>query len=473
MPRIPIADIPNAPKVSPGPVPMEVPHMRADLSRATRSLMTPTLELDAFSGEAKGIAHLGEAGPKVAAVLEDARQRKQEFQDAVSLALYDKRMREAYARYKESLPGQPESAYLAGWQKAQAQEREAALKDIAVSERGRAGLSRYDADFSRRTAGEMVTLASHTAVERGTGEILAQAHRSFARGHDEDAYAISERLVELGAFTREQSDTQIAAWKETRRMEFLTSAMERLPREFAQELRSMVQTGKSEPLQDAVRKPEEARQWLNKAERHWRETQSATRQEVFGSIVAQKLTRADQIVAAGRGHLDEADLQAARQAQGNYGRPLDYTTYGRLRLATLAYDATADADGSGLAALDREIVAHVRGDEAAFLLKQAREPASTNRRRLAGFFQKVESYARTGRLGETGRDAEGRILDPQKAQLAGQKAELLRLNIEHFLQKNPDLPAPELTRQFREIVKSSGLLRSSVQIYETRNSASR
>lgn len=261
--------------------------MRADLSRATRSLMTPTLELDAFSGEAKGIAHLGEAGPKVAAVLEDARQRKQEFQDAVSLALYDKRMREAYARYKESLPGQPESAYLAGWQKAQAQEREAALKDIAVSERGRAGLSRYDADFSRRTAGEMVTLASHTAVERGTGEILAQAHRSFARGHDEDAYAISERLVELGAFTREQSDAQIAAWKETRRMEFLTSAMERLPREFAQELRSMVQTGKSEPLQDAVRNPEEARQWLNKAERHWRETQSATRQEVFGSIVAQ------------------------------------------------------------------------------------------------------------------------------------------------------------------------------------------
>lgn len=428
--------------------------------------MTPTLELDAFSGEAKGaeavargLANLGESAPKVAAVMADARQRKQAFQDDVSLAQYDRRMGEAYARYKESLPGRPEGDYLAGWQAAQAKEREAVLKDLTVSERGRAGLARYDADFSRRTAVDLVGLASHTMVRRGTDEILAQAERLFASGEDDAAYALCDGLERQGAFTTDQKMAQFAKWNETRRTEFLGARMTHQPREFMQNLGEYIATGHSKDLLESVRDRDEAQGWLQKTRQHFRGVQSTTRREVFGAIGEEKLTRESEV--DGGGNLDEEDLVAARKGLAIQHTPVDFPIYGRLRLAALAYDAAADTDGSGLAALDREIVAGVPGPQAARLLQQAREPDSPARRRQAALFRKVESHATSGHLGETGRDAEGTIVDAPKARNVAMKAEALRLDLEHFLQKNPDAPATKVD-QFLEDQLIVGGLRSSV-----------
>lgn len=322
------------------------------------------------------------------------------------------------------------------------------------SERGRAGLARYDADFSRRTAVDLVGLASHTMVRRGTDEILAQAERLFASGQDDAAYALCDGLERQGAFTTDQKMAQFAKWKETRRTEFLGARMTHQPREFMQNLDEYIATGHSKDLLESVRDRDEAQGWLQKTRQHFRGVQSTTRREVFAAIGEEKLTRESEV--DGGGNLDEEDLVAARKGLAIQHTPVDYPVYGRLRLAALAYDAAADTDGSGLAALDREIVAGVPGPQAARLLQQAREPDSPARRRQAALFRKVESHATSGHLGETGRDAEGTIVDAPKARNVAMKAEALRLDLEHFLQKNPEVSPREINDFLREQMKTMG-----------------
>lgn len=475
MPRIPLADIPNAPSLGPGPIAAGIPQVNTDLSGAARSLMTPTMQLDAFSGEAQGLQGLaqglsrfGESGQRVADILHDASQRKQAFQDDVSFAQYDNRLSGAYARYKESLPGRPEAEYLSGWQQTLAKEREIARKDLALSPQGRARLDEHDTRFVRQTSRDLISAASHRSIERGTGEITAQAQRFFDAGRDEDAYATYGRLVDLGAITREQYDRQIRQWRDLRTDESLTSFMHQQPRAFIHAARSFEETGKNPLLDGLITEPEVAQVWRRKAEKHWRGVQDVTRQSVFGAISGEKITREDLIADSDMANLDTDDLDAIRLGLANRGGPLDHVIYGQLQLAAVRYDSAADPDGSRLAALDRQIVTHISGPQAATLLQQARSPMTPVRRQQGSLLEKMDIYARTGILGDSGRDPQENIVNMQKAQNVAMKVEALRLDMERFMQKNPEASARRVDEYFNDLTAGMGALMEGSKVFRQR-----
>lgn len=214
MPRIPLADIPNAPApVQQGPG--NIGSLgQVNLAGIGRQYQRSLLQQGSFDGPAKGLQAIGQAGGEIAGMLGKIAQAKAEAEADTAAIEAGNRMQVEFADYTSKLtPSTPTDEFVSGWQFRFSQVKQEVLGDQKLSPLARQKIERSALKLEGESIANLTTAANREVFKRslnaheqlfeqaksrgdwaGAGEVIRVA-RGKGLYSDETANAMAEGVA--------------------------------------------------------------------------------------------------------------------------------------------------------------------------------------------------------------------------------------------------------------------------------------
>lgn len=208
MARIPIAQIPNAPQLA-QPVVTPTGAPRVSLMAAAQKLQQESMPLDSFSGAAKGLEALGEAGQRVSAVLQDFSMRMSQANDVAATSEAEMLLSDKYG----SLQAEMEKTSVDQWPelvKVRLPEWKKEIDDIPMSSGARTSLERYYRQFADGLTVDVRTRANTAVIQKGRQTLMANVDRRIGEQDHVGARKVLQTGVDAGLLAGTEAQVKSA-----------------------------------------------------------------------------------------------------------------------------------------------------------------------------------------------------------------------------------------------------------------------
>jgi len=471
---IPLAQIPNAPRLAPDPAMTRVPNARTDLSGAARNLMTPQLQQGSFDGAARGagaigdsIGRMGAVGARIGAVFSDIQARKIRQQDSVNLAIRNRKVSERFAKFETETRGMSEDEWVPKWNEVMSKFGPEVEGDLKFSDEGLRRLEVDKQQFMAQTNTRLIGAANRSAVERGNGELLGRAQTEFEAGNEDTAATIYADMVVTGAMTQNQVDRRWEGHILTRDKNQRAAMMIDNPVLYASDLKSMrdgdaLDEGQVSFMEQHFSGPEGPTRLLQaegEAARYARGIQVDKSNEILNKIIEGDVTTEDEVREQGEGLMDSITIDrlvTVLESDPQY----DSEKVSTLRTEIATYLAKDDRDLSGYASLQQRIGTEVPKGLQGPLNSELYTSYSRNRdgksspqtTRLKGeAFQFIDKLANSGVYGDTGLgtkgETKGKVVDAEQSAKAWGQVESVKEDMAQWFSDNPNATAKEASEK--------------------------
>lgn len=448
MPAIRLADIPNAGPQALGPSNIgigapSVPRFAINpqtsqltgaaaldpnaLAGVAKQMQQETYNLNAFSGEAAGLANMGDAFGDVATVGFRFSRQMQDAKDTADLARAETVMRAAFEKQQNEQLNTPVEKWQERWSANQEQAKKA-LGEIGLSNNAWGSLAPAWERWSTMGGLQIENQANKQRIEGYKQDIEANALMKIADDDIEGAMGIYNKAVSDGILSESQGnlaksrlqDNYIRKTKEQQR-EKITSEILTDPRR-AKEILTKAKNGEATEFGELD--PSRVKLHLYEADRQIRATDSENWNSLVEKIQNGDIASKDQLKQEAEGmKIDPAKYKRLENAIAA-NIPFDPKAAAELKTKVAGYDFNNDPDDSNFYALDTEIASRLPKDHAQRLREELKsswkkgfDGSSKSPRDVwkSDFLQGVERLGKSGLLGDAGLDKDGKtIVDQSK-----------------------------------------------------------
>lgn len=249
MANIPLAQIPNAPQTGNMAVPVPVGAIR------TPNVATmPVLGQNVFSGAERGLAGLAQGGADIASAAmqgmrfaADFSDKMQKANDDFNMATADRLWSEARADHSTEVSTMTPDKYSTVWQEKYLPKLQNQLKEMPMSQTGRARLDAWQQGQIGNSYAAITTGANKEFLNRGRTEVVNAAERAVAEGRAEDAYGQIGRGVANGYLSPEEADAYMLKFEQQAKWETVEQKVSMDPHTAAFDLQQAVDSNKEHP----------------------------------------------------------------------------------------------------------------------------------------------------------------------------------------------------------------------------------
>jgi hypothetical protein len=467
MPGIPIAEIPNAPRID-GPYLIRDGQPRTtDISATTKSLLTPTMDVHAYdgAGEAmqsigKGLQNLGDTGVKVASVLSHWQATKQNSADVIASNQRDAVRADFMAKTNgemASIPADKRPAYF----QSKLPELQKTLAAIPVSARRMDQEAATQNQWEKQNYAAIYTHSTNQTIEQGKQTGLDNYYRKLSTGDVNGAFHGLDEMKSAYLLSDAQYQDQIEKGHAFVQKQHATQYLAQNPRGMLSEIDQSLKTGQPIP----------GFNWTDQEKRSYRQqAQSAiTQREVDTSYQAQQavlkgdLSDERSIRQATAGELPESRV-ASLVKLANNDPSYDPASLTKLKTAVRGFVPGSDRDKAKYDSLQTQIENTVPkamqpalSDELykAWQTRGQNDSTSQTRQQQAMYFHRIDSLAQNGLLSGTGPNDQANSAD--NAHLVGMKSEFMKSEIERFMKSNPDAKPGEIKDRLKSLLQDNGI----------------
>jgi hypothetical protein len=207
MPRIPLADIPNAPApVQQGPG--NIGSLgQVNLAPLGRQYQRSLLQQGSFDGPAKGLQALGQAGGEIAGMLGKIAQAKAEAEADTAAIEAGNRMQVEFADYTSRLtPSTPTDEFVSGWQSRFSQVKQEVLGDQKLSPLARQKIERSALKLEGESIANLTTAANREVFKRSMNAHEQILEQKKSRGDWAGAGEVVAELDRKGLISRDTAN---------------------------------------------------------------------------------------------------------------------------------------------------------------------------------------------------------------------------------------------------------------------------
>ena len=207
MPRIPLADIPNAPApVQQGPG--NIGSLgQVNLAGIGRQYQRSLLQQGSFDGPAKGLQALGQAGGEIAKMLGRISEAKMEAEADTAAIEAGNRMQVEFADYTSKLtPSTPTDEFVSGWQSRFSQVKQELLGDQKLSPLARQKIERSALKLEGESIANLTTAANREVFKRSLNAHEQLFEQAKSRGDWAGAGEVIRVAREKGLYSDETAN---------------------------------------------------------------------------------------------------------------------------------------------------------------------------------------------------------------------------------------------------------------------------
>lgn len=425
MPAIRLADIPNAPSL---PTPSGGAGITAaSVARGSNSMLDQTLELDAFSQEARAMGRFAESIGGLGEVAQKWGQKFAEAKDTADLARAETILQSAWEKQQTDQIGKPVEQWGQIWNQNQ-NEAKRQLGEIRFSNNAAEKINPY---FERWSALSTVRIDGQAKKQEIAGfrqNIEANAISKVATDDFEGAFSVLDDSAKKGIHTPEEVtlfksrlvDNIQRKAKEQQR-EKITSEILTDPRR-AKEILTKAKNGEATEFGELD--PSRIKLHLYEADRQIRATDSENWNSLVEKIQNGDIASKDQLKQEADGmKIDPAKYKRLESAI-SANIPFNPQAAAELKSKVAGYDFNNDPDDTIFQTLSSEIASRLPKDHAQRLHKELESswrkafdgtPKSPREVYRSDFLQGIHRIGESGLLGETGLDKDGKtIVDQSK-----------------------------------------------------------
>lgn len=471
MPRIPLADIPNAPQGANAPL-TQYPDFRVNYSGIADSLKQKGLSAEPFLADAGGLGAIGRAVEQVGGIANQFAMQKLEAQNVIDVAKAENLMSDYSAKKQAEMetlpPDQWDSHFSEGLPELQKQ-----IDDLGVSPRAAEAISANYTRWAGKTRANIGFDAVKTSIENGRQEVKVAMDRAFKTGDMEQYVRLGENAVKTGLMLNSEVEHGKFELEQAQKNESLQTAVLNNPFELQNEMDAAIKSGTGETESFGKLRAPELKKWLYAARSEARNQQIETRQDISNGIYSGSITDEAQIREMANptkpdgtkiNILPEKEVNAltkllTREVQFN---PEIAT---KLKTDVMGYDADQDKDMSKFHEIDSAIENTLPKAEAS-ALKSALfqtwqhtirdgKPKDKQQAFEADLLKQFDTLGDQGMLGKTGVDPKTKkIIDEQAHMQTWSNVETKKEQMRQWLKDNRDATPEQARQQFMDIVGS-------------------
>lgn len=420
MPTIRLADIPNAPG------PSELAGITPNsVVRGSRSVLDQTLELDAFSQEARAAGRFADAVQGIGNVALQWSQKFAEAKDTADLARADTIMRSVWEKQQnEQLELAPEE-----WNKAWSRNLEDAkrqLGEIRLSNNANQRLAPSFEKWSQISGIQIAGQAKKQEINGFRSSMEANAYKKLANNDFEGAFAVMDESAKKGIHSPEE----VTLWKsklyddqirnaQKLQDEKITSEILADPRR-AKEILTKAKDG--EQTEFGQLDPSRIKLRLYEADRQIRATDAENWNSLVEKIRAGEIASKEQLEKESKGMgLDPSKYKRLENAIVS-NISFDPKAAADLKTRVAKFDFSTDPTDAKFYELKAEIASRLPKDHAQLLneeldsgWKKAFDGTPKSPREIwrSDFIEGIKRIGSSGLLGETGLDQDGKTIVDQ------------------------------------------------------------
>jgi len=438
MPAIRLADIPNAGPQSAGVSSNILAPQAAQLGsaatvstrpldNAARSMLTQTLELDAFSQEARAAGRFAEAIGGLGDVAQKWGQKFAEAKDASDISKAEMVLQSSWEKQQNEQLGTPVEKWGELWSRNQ-EEAKRQLGEIKFSNNAAEKINPYFDRWSTLSTIKMDGLAKKQEINGFRSTMESNAYKKIATGDYEGAFLVMDESAKKGLHTPEE----VTVWKSKlfddqiryarqQQKENITMSITADPRGTIEKLD---RAAKGEKTDFGDLQPTQVAYYKNLATRQDRSNQAENWNSLVEKIQNGDIASKDQLKKEADGmRIDPAKynrLENAIAATISF----DPKVAGDLKAKVAGFDFSSDKNDKNFYELKNEIVSRLPKDHAQLLVGELDSgwkksldgtPKSPREVYRSDFIQGIKRIGESGLLGDTGLDKDGKtIVDQSK-----------------------------------------------------------
>lgn len=496
MPAIRLADIPNAGPQALGPsgnlLSPSAPQLTGAsaldpnaLAGVAKQMQQETYNLNAFSGEAAGLANMGDAFGDVATVGFRFSRQMQDAKDTADLARAETVMRSAFEKQQNEQLNTPVEKWQERWSANQEQAKKA-LGEIGLSNNAWGSLAPAWERWSTMGGLQIEGQANKQRIEGYRKDIEANALMKVSDEDYEGAFGIYDKAVQDGIFSKDEGnlakarlqDNIVRKAKEQQR-EKITSEILTDPYR-AKEILTKAKNGEATEFGELD--PSRVKLHLYEADRQIRATDSENWNSLVEKIQNGDIASKDQLKQEADGmKIDPAKYKRLESAI-SANIPFNPQAAAELKTKVAGYDFNNDPDDSNFYALDTEIASRLPKDHAQRLREELKsswkkgfDGSSKSPRDVwkSDFLQGVERLGKSGLLGDTGLDKDGKtIVDQSKNNAYWSKVYSVQQGMEEWFNNpaNKD-KTPADAQQHRDSLIEPLLKGKALELFKQKSSS--
>ena len=425
MPAIRLADIPNAPSL---PTPSGGAGITtASVARGSNSMLDQTLELDAFSQEARAAGRFAEAIGGLGDVAQKWGQKFAEAKDASDISKAEMVLQSSWEKQQNEQLGTPVEKWGELWSRNQ-EEAKRQLGEIKFSNNAAEKINPYFDRWSTLSTIKMDGLAKKQEINGFRSTMESNAYKKIATGDYEGAFLVMDESAKKGLHTPEE----VTVWKSKlfddqiryarqQQKENITMSITADPRGTIEKLD---RAAKGEKTDFGDLQPTQVAYYKNLATRQDRSNQAENWNSLVEKIQNGDIASKDQLKKEADGmRIDPAKynrLENAIAATISF----DPKVAGDLKAKVAGFDFSSDKNDKNFYELKNEIVSRLPKDHAQLLVGELDSgwkksldgtPKSPREVYRSDFIQGIKRIGESGLLGDTGLDKDGKtIVDQSK-----------------------------------------------------------
>lgn len=425
MPSIRLADIPNAPSL---PTPSGGAGLSAaSVVRGSNSMLDQTLELDAFSQEARAAGRFADAIGGIGNVAQKWGQKFAEAKDAADISKAEMVLQSSWEKQQNEQLGTPVEKWGELWSRNQ-EEAKRQLGEIKFSNNAAEKINPYFERWSALSTIKMDGLAKKQEINGFRSTMESNAYQKIATGDYEGAFSVMDESAKKGLHTPEE----VTVWKSKlfddqiryarqQQKENITMSITADPRGTMEKLD---RAEKGEKTDLGPLKPTEVLYYKNLATRQDRSNQVENWNSLVEKIQNGDIASKDQLKKEADGmRIDPSKYKRLENAIAAT-ISFDPKVAGDLKAKVAGFDFSADKNDANFYELKSEIVSRLPKDHAQLLTEELNSawkksldgtPKSPREVYRSDFIQGIKRLGDSGLLGETGLDKDGKtIVDQSK-----------------------------------------------------------
>jgi len=438
MPAIRLADIPNAGPQSAGVSSNILAPQAAQLGsaatvstrpldNAARSMLTQTLELDAFSQEARAAGRFAEAIGGLGDVAQKWGQKFAEAKDASDISKAEMVLQSSWEKQQNEQLGTPVEKWGELWSRNQ-EEAKRQLGEIKFSNNAAEKINPYFERWSTLSTIKMDGLAKKQEINGFRSTMESNAYKKIATGDYEGAFSVMDESAKKGLHTPEE----VTVWKSKlfddqiryarqQQKENITMSITADPRGTIEKLD---RAAKGEKTDFGDLQPTQVAYYKNLATRQDRSNQAENWNSLVEKIQNGDIASKDQLKKEADGmRIDPAKYKRLENAIAAT-ISFDPKIAGDLKAKVAGFDFSSDQNDKNFYELKNEIVSRLPKDHAQLLVGELDSgwkksldgtPKSPREVYRSDFIQGIKRIGESGLLGDTGLDKDGKtIVDQSK-----------------------------------------------------------
>lgn len=396
------------------------------LDNAARSMLTQTLELDAFSQEARAAGRFAEAIGGLGDVAQKWGQKFAEAKDAADISKAEMVLQSSWEKQQNEQLGTPVEKWGELWSRNQ-EEAKRQLGEIKFSNNAAEKINPYFERWSTLSTIKMDGLAKKQEINGFRSTMESNAYKKIATGDYEGAFSVMDESAKKGLHTPEE----VTVWKSKlfddqiryarqQQKENITMSITADPRGTMEKL-DRAAKGEKTDLGDL--QPTEIAYYKNLATRQDRSNQAENWNSLVEKIQNGDIASKDQLKKEADGmRIDPAKYKRLENAIAAT-ISFDPKIAGDLKAKVAGFDFSSDQNDSKFYELKNEIVSRLPKDHAQLLVGELDSgwkksldgtPKSPREVYRSDFIQGIKRIGESGLLGETGLDKDGKIVDQSK-----------------------------------------------------------